>query len=91
MSLPGVSPIVSRALEPARLVVQVCQTHHSIRANVLVSYRLRTTGQVRGVAMALPADADPHVVPTSDVIRALADAVGVMPEKIELLDLWTPT
>jgi len=41
--------------------------------------------------MALPADADPHVVPTSDVIRALADAVGVMPEKIELLDLWTPT
>jgi len=56
--------------------------------NVLVSYRLRTTGQIRGVAIALPAGADPHLVPTSDVIRGLADKVGVMPEEIELLDLW---
>ena len=55
---------------------------------MLVSYRLRTTGQIRGVAIALPAGADPHLVPTSDVIRGLADKVGVMPEEIELLDLW---
>jgi hypothetical protein len=57
--------------------------------NVLVSYRLRTTGQVRGIAIALAADADPHLVPTSDVIRCLADEAGVAPEEIELLDLWT--
>jgi len=58
--------------------------------NVLVSYRRRTTGQVRGVAITLPVGADPHLVPTSDVIRALADALGVVPEEIELLDLWAP-
>jgi len=57
--------------------------------NVLVSYRLRTTGRIRGVAIALPVGADPHLVPTSDVIRCLADAAGVAPEEIELLDLWT--
>ncbi len=55
---------------------------------MLVSYRLRTTGQIRGVAIALPAGADPHLVPTSDVIRCLADAAGVAPEEIELVDLW---
>jgi hypothetical protein len=56
--------------------------------NLLVSYRLRTTGHVRGVAIALAAGADLHLVPTSDVIRCLADEVGVTPEEIELLDLW---
>jgi hypothetical protein len=56
---------------------------------VLVSYRVRTTGQVRGLAIALPADVDPHLVPTSAVIRCLADASGVAPEEIELLDLWS--
>jgi len=55
---------------------------------VLVSYRLRTTGQVRGFALALPAGADAHLVPTSAVIKCLADAAGVAPEDIELLDLW---
>jgi hypothetical protein len=55
---------------------------------VLVSYRLRTTGQVRGFAIVLPADADPHHVPTSAVIKCLADVSGVAPEEIELLDLW---
>jgi hypothetical protein len=56
--------------------------------DVLVSYRLRTTGKVRGFAIALPEGADPHLVPTSDVIRCLADEAGVAPEEIELLDLW---
>jgi hypothetical protein len=56
--------------------------------NVLVSYRLRTTGQIRGVVIALPAGADAHLVPTSDVIRCLADEAGVAPEEIELVDLW---
>jgi len=55
---------------------------------VLVSYRLRTTGQVRGFAIVLPADTDPHHVPTSAVVKCLADAAGVAPEEIELLDLW---
>jgi hypothetical protein len=31
---------------------------------------------------------DPHLVPTSDVIRCLAEVAGVAPEEIELLDLW---
>jgi hypothetical protein len=44
---------------------------------------------VRGVVIALPVGADPHLVPTSDVIRCLADAAGVAPDEIELLDLWT--
>jgi hypothetical protein len=57
--------------------------------NVLVSYRLRKTGQIRGIAIALPAGADPHLVLTSDVIRGLAEEAGVAPEEIELLDLWT--
>lgn len=56
---------------------------------MLVSYRIRTTGQVRGYAIALPAGADPHLVPTSAVIKCLADESGVAPEEIELLDLWT--
>jgi hypothetical protein len=56
--------------------------------DVLVSYRLRATGKVRGFAIALPAGADPHLVPTSDVIRCLAEVAGVAPEEIELLDLW---
>jgi hypothetical protein len=43
---------------------------------------------VRGFAIVLPADADPHLVPTSAVIKCLADASGVAPEEIELLDLW---
>lgn len=55
---------------------------------MLASYRLRTTGQIRGFAIALPANADPHLVPTSAVIKCLADAAGVAPEEIELLDLW---
>jgi hypothetical protein len=54
--------------------------------NVLVSYRLRTTGQICGVAIALPVGADPLLVPTSDVIRSLADEAGVAPEEIELVD-----
>jgi len=56
---------------------------------VLVSYRIRTTGQVRGFAIALPAGADPHLVPTSAVVKCLADESGVTPEEIELLDLWS--
>ncbi len=55
---------------------------------MLVSYRLRKTGQVRGFAIVLPTDADPHLVPTSAVIKCLAEASGVAPEDIELLDLW---
>ncbi len=55
---------------------------------MLVTYRLRKTGQVRGFAIVLPADTDPHHVPTSAVIKCLADASGVKPEEIELLDLW---
>jgi hypothetical protein len=55
---------------------------------MLVSYRLRTTGQVRGFAIALPAGADPHLVPRSAVIKCIADQAGVAPEQIELLDLW---
>ena len=55
---------------------------------MLVSYRLRATGQVRGFAIALPADADPHLVPTSAVIKCIADQAGVPPEQVELLDLW---
>lgn len=55
---------------------------------MLASYRLRKTGQVRGFAIVLPADADPHLVPTSAVIKCLADASGVPPDEIELLDLW---
>jgi len=55
---------------------------------MLVSFRLRTTGQVRGFAIALPAGADPHLVPTSAVIKCIADQAGVTPEQVELLDLW---
>jgi hypothetical protein len=54
---------------------------------VLVSYRLRTTIKVHGFAIALPAGADPHLIPTSDVIRCLAEMADVAPEEIELLDL----
>ena len=55
---------------------------------MLVSYRLRTTIKIRGFAIALPAGADSHLIPTSDVIRCLAEMAGVAPEEIELLDLW---
>jgi hypothetical protein len=55
---------------------------------VLVSYRLRTTGKVVGCPVALPADADPHLIPMSAVIKCLADYSGVPPEEIELLDVW---
>jgi hypothetical protein len=55
---------------------------------VLVSYRLRSTGRVLGCPVALPADADPHLIPMSAVIKCLADYSGVLPEEIELLDVW---
>jgi hypothetical protein len=55
---------------------------------VLVSYRLRSTGRVVGCPVALPTDADPHHIPMSAVIKCLADYSGVPPEEIELLDLW---
>ena len=55
---------------------------------VLVSYRLRTTGKVFGCSVAIPAGTDPHLVLTSDVIARLAGWLGVAPEEIELLDLW---
>ena len=55
---------------------------------MLVSFRLRTTGHVRGFALALAKGADAHLVPTSAVIKCLADASGVSPEEIELLDVW---
>jgi len=55
---------------------------------MLVSFRLRTTGQVRGFAIALPPGADPHLVPTSAVIKCISDVAGVPPEQVELLDLW---
>jgi len=55
---------------------------------VLVSYRLRTTGKVVGCPVALPTDADPHLIPMSAVIKCLADYSGVLPEEIELLDVW---
>ena len=55
---------------------------------MLVSYRLRTTGKVVGYPVALPADADPHLIPMSAVIKCLADYSGVAPEEIELLDVW---
>jgi hypothetical protein len=59
-----------------------------VRGNVevLVSFRLRTTGKVLGCPVALPQGCDPHLVPTSDVIACLADAANVTPEEIELLD-----
>ena len=38
--------------------------------------------------VALPADADPHHIPMSAVIKCLADYSGVPPEEIELLDVW---
>ena len=56
---------------------------------VLVSYRLRTTGKVSGCPVALPTGADPHLVSTRDVIARLAEETGVAPEEIELLDLWS--
>lgn len=55
---------------------------------MLVSYRLRTTGKVVGCPVALPADADLHLIPISAVIKCLADYSGVAPEEIELLDVW---
>jgi hypothetical protein len=55
---------------------------------VLVSYRLRKTGRVVGCPVALPADADLHLIPISAVIKCLADYSGVAPEEIELLDMW---
>jgi len=55
---------------------------------MLVSYRLRTTGQIRGFAIALPTHADPHLIPRSAVIKCIADEAGVPPEQVELLDLW---
>jgi hypothetical protein len=58
---------------------------------VLVSFRLRTTGKVLGCPVALPPGIDPHFVPTRDVIAVLADAVSVAPDEIELLDLWSKT
>ena len=58
---------------------------------VLVSFRLRATGKVLGCSVALPADADPHLIRRSDLIAHLARAVGVAPEEIELLDLWSKT
>ncbi|HSD33225.1 MAG TPA: hypothetical protein VLB49_14995 [Gemmatimonadales bacterium] len=58
---------------------------------VLVSFRLRTTGKVLGCPVALPPGIDPHLVPTRDVIAYLADAVSVAPDEIELLDVWSKT
>jgi len=55
---------------------------------VLVSYRLRTTGKVAGCSIALFPGADPHLVPISAVIAGLAKYAGVVPDEIELLDLW---
>ena len=55
---------------------------------MLVSYRLRSTGRVTGCPVALPADADRHLIPMSAVIKCLADYSGVPPEEIELLDVW---
>ena len=58
---------------------------------VLVSFRLRATGKVLGCSVALPADADPHLIRRSDLVAHLARAAGVAPEEIELLDLWSKT
>ena len=55
---------------------------------MLVSYRLRTTGKIVGCPVALPVDADLHLIPISAVIKCLADYSGVAPEEIELLDVW---
>jgi len=43
---------------------------------------------VTGCPVALPADADRHLIPMSAVIKCLADYSGVPPEEIELLDVW---
>jgi hypothetical protein len=63
----------------------------SENVEVLVSFRLRTTGKVFGYPVVLPAGADPHLVQTSAVIASLARAAGVAPEEIELLDVWSKT
>lgn len=56
--------------------------------NMLVSYRVRSTGKVLGFAIALPAGTDPHHVPRSAVVKFLADQAGLGADEVELLDLW---
>jgi len=56
--------------------------------NMLVSYRVRSTGKVLGFAIAIPAGADPHLVLRSAVVKFLADQAGVGTDEVELLDLW---